>query len=611
MDDVVSVVSAEDAAGVTAPNPTRTTHTPPRTNADAEIVQKDPSRGVAVASPSTSNEPESREPKISDSHATSHTQQSANDDEIVIGEEVIDDEHVVDDDDDGGDDLDDLGDGDFEAVDEEATVPVDLARAVYARVAAAEAQATVSPEKAVAEAARARVAQAGPAPDLPSDVSAEDDPVTLNAAMPNVPSAAGAPVRLVVPPNTARPQSAAMMIANEKSRELANAGGQPIPVSALSQRDAIPDMVPLADLPEPPADDAEAEERARRRMALAHSFGIPRSFSNRGRRFQKQAANDVHPAGADVSEDEDRAAASPQRRKLPFVPRSASIGTFIRGGGGAAAAGAPDRAPSSPRANAGTMADRSSPRTPPRGADAYEPPVGWGARGSFKSSPPTQVQPSDIPRSSSLVTPVTQRPATAQGRVRNVPRSMSLRERASHAAAPDTRPVPAARPTVGHRESGVPYVPPETMVSSKSYPRGGAGAAAGQTHTTAPPPRSKSARFERTRSSGMAPIATGWGADGTAERNAAEVPDEELSPAELRKRKEDRKIEEARRKMHALDPSDPDYRKRRRTAAVDLVAAFREEMPNDADASPELAFKRADSGGPSFWRSKSGRNRRG
>lgn len=97
---------------------------------------------------------------------------------------------------------------------------------------------------------------------------------------------------------------------------------------------------------------------------------------------------------------------------------------------------------------------------------------------------------------------------------------------------------------------------------------------------------------------------TGWST------RPVEVPKaEKIDP---KRQREEQRIKEAREKSHKLSPDDPNYRRRRRTAAVNLVDAFKEEekapIPEVSVARiPRSASSRVAgiSGGPSFRRNKS------
>jgi hypothetical protein len=97
-------------------------------------------------------------------------------------------------------------------------------------------------------------------------------------------------------------------------------------------------------------------------------------------------------------------------------------------------------------------------------------------------------------------------------------------------------------------------------------------------------PKSMSANFS---------IPTGW--------PGQQAPPSPPSPADLKKKREEERLAEARRQVHKLDPDDPDFRKRRRTPAVNLYSTFKDEVPvHAAEFGPYASPRRSEAGGPGF-----------
>lgn len=160
-----------------------------------------------------------------------------------------------------------------------------------------------------------------------------------------------------------------------------------------------------------------------------------------------------------------------------------------------------------------------------------------------------------------------------------IPRSASLYSSASARSSSI-----GSSPSSGRRHPG------QMIVSAKSF----------SPHSTAGSPDA----FDATDQARAFKTPTGWST------RPVEVPKaEKVDP---KRQREEQRIKEAREKSHKLSPDDPNYRRRRRTAAVNLVDAFKEEekapIPEVSIARiPRSASSRVAgiSGGPSFRRIKS------
>lgn len=237
-----------------------------------------------------------------------------------------------------------------------------------------------------------------------------------------------------------------------------------------------------------------------------------------------------------------------------------------------------------------TESIESTKRVPSASAAAAVVAAAASAEGRYNVSPP---QHRLIPRSASLFSPRSER-SSAHDR-------LSFGFGRSHGHNAHSSNVPTTSATVGHRQLGAAVAPRHLLPGSKSY-------GPGQLPSTAEDSDNEDdhlmdhRRIQGSRSAVTASVPTGW--PGQSARQSSLV--------DVKKQKEEQRIAAARQEIHKLDPSDPNFRKRRRTVAVDLVAAFREdEEPTSGPAyGGDSRRVPGEGGGQGFRRNKSNKNKR-